>query len=430
MSLTDNAAFSPRTVAILIVVSMLAFAGAAFFIVFGDHLQTSGANSFSKSAIGHKAFVELLSRQDIPVIVSRSDSARKARGGSLLVVAEPLLSEIEKHGGMPKGTRTLVVLPKWRGLPDRERPGWIAHAVPLPKNTVEDILQIVLPGSAVARPTGSVSWNKVSFRALHAFRHGWSENDQLWDHLQSYEAPFLEDPQLIVSQRLIPIIASPDGILVGGVKQDDGWLFVISDPDLLSNHGIGQGDNAARLLDLLSLFKPTDTPVIVDETMHGFRASPNLWRKIFELPFIVPTILTMAAIIVLLLAATGRFGAPRPAGRAAERGETGLIENAVDLLYQAGHGTAVAQRYPAVVLREVAQRLHMPRGLREPERLEWIDRVSAARGIGTGYRALLAEIETVEPDRRAATDQTLQTARRLFQWKQEMLDGPGRGTND
>lgn len=429
MTPPDTAAFSSRTIALLIIVGVLAFAGAAYFMIFGSDGRTAAANSYSKSAIGHKAFLELLKRQDIPVIVSRSDSVNKTGDDSLLVIAEPLASEIADFGGIPKARRTLLVLPKWHGLPATDRPGWVEQVALISNDVVEKVLWTALPDGAVVRPSQAAAWNKVPLATLYVFQPGQLENDLLWSRMRSRAAPTINALQLIRSSRLTPIIASPNGILVGGFRSGNQWIFVLSDPDLLSNHGIGEGENAAILLGLLALFKPDSGHVVIDETMHGFHSDPNLWRKLFELPFIMPTILTMAAIIVLLWASASRFGAPLPAEGSSRKSEFGLIESAVDLLHQAGHGTEIAKRYPSVVLREVSQRLHAPRRLSEQARLTWIDRVGAARGVETTYSTLQAEVEAASSNRSTGGERTLRAVKRLHQWKQEMLDGPGRDTS-
>jgi hypothetical protein len=422
----DSASFSPRTTVLLIVAGVLAFAGAAYFSVLDGSARTSGTNSFSKSAIGHAAFLELLRHQDIPVVVSRNESGAKANEDSLLIVAEPLSYKITKSGGLPAADRTLLVLPKWRGAPDPKRPGWVGHVALQSEETVARVMSKLLPDATLTRPTGELAWKKTALAALHKVRPNRSDNDLLWARIRSRSTPTIDRPQFIVSETLTPIISSAEGVLVGGAKLDSGWLFVISDPDLLSNHGIGIADNAALMLDLLALFRPTDGAVIIDETVHGFRSNPNLWRKMFELPFLVATIVACAAILVLLGAATGRFGAPLPAERQRRESETGLIENAVDLLQEAGHGTAIVQRYPPVALRAVARRLHAPRRLNNSALVAWIDRVGTARGVKTSYRALRDEIENTASPQNANDIRVLRAVQRLYQWKQEMLDGPGR----
>ena len=429
MSQQETESFSPRNVAVLIAVGALAFAGAVYFSLYGDSGRPNGANSYSLSAIGHKAFVELLREQDISVIVSRNESASKARNGSLLIVAEPLPQHIESRGQLPRTDRTLVVLPKWHGLPNPENREWIGNVALQPDNVVERVLHEILPAATLNRPSRDVQWKYLSLSALHAFRPGQLDNDILWNRLRNYDVPDIAQPQLIASDRLTPIIASADGILIGGMQVGDGWLYVVSDPDLLSNHGLGRGDNAALIMDALKLFRPNDSPVVIDETMHGFKSIPNLWRTIFELPFVAATILVFAAIIVLLWSATSRFGAPLGSERGDGERESGLIENAVDLLHQTGRGGDIARRYPEVVLRQVAQRLHMPRRLADSDRIGWVDRIGAARGVATQYRMLKEEIEGSATGKGYGRSRVLKSVQRLYQWKQEMLDGSGNDSN-
>ena len=427
MNLRKNDSFSPQNVALLIAVGALAFAGAVYFSVFGDSSRPNGANSFSRSAIGHKAFVNLLRAQDISVIVSRNNSASKARNESLLILAEPLPRFMETRGQLPRAERTLVVLPKWHGRTHPENREWVRSVGLWPQGTVEQILHAVLPDAALARSTAAVEWKKTSLSALHIFRPGRLDNDLLWNRIRSRADPDIQKPQLILSDRLTPIVAGPDGILVGGMKAGDGWLYIVSDPDLLSNHGLGRSDNAALIMDALTLFRADDSPVVFDETTHGFKSNPNLWRTIFELPFVAATVLVFAAIAVLLWSATSRFGAPFEIKRGEGKGESGLIENAVDLLHQTGRGGDIARRYPEVVLRQVSQRLHVPRRLPDQERLAWIDRIGMARGVKARFGSLKEGIDASATGR--GHGRVLRNVQRLYQWKREMLDGSGNDSN-
>ena len=44
--------------------------------------------------------------------------------------------------------------------------------------------------------------------------------------------------------KLIPIVSSPEGILLGELGRADGRVLVLADPDILATHGLGKGDNA------------------------------------------------------------------------------------------------------------------------------------------------------------------------------------------
>jgi len=95
----------------------------------GGEVSSSAADSFSRSALGHRAFVELLRANGVPVLVSRYASADRAGLSALLLVAEPHLDATDpgrarRLAAMSRGVRTtLLVLPKWTGREDARRAG-------------------------------------------------------------------------------------------------------------------------------------------------------------------------------------------------------------------------------------------------------------------------------------------------------------------
>lgn len=429
MTLPDNSVFSARALTLLILAGVLTFAGAAYFMIFGNTGISTGANSYSRSAIGHMGFVELLRRQGFTVIVSKHESAAKARDGALLVLAEPLSRRVASGGGLPLADRTLLILPKWRSLADPEKLGWVKQVAPMSAETVEKTLQAVLPDATLVRPEKEIEWGKVSLRALHRLRPNRPDNDLLWNRMRARAAPAIAQPQLIEAPGLTPIVAGPAGILVGGAQIDGRWLFVISDPDLLSNHGLDDGENARHFIDAMSLFRSGDAPIVIDETIHGFSSDPNLWRKMFEPPYFVATLLAAAAIVILLWASIRRFGSPHALPEDSRVADTGLIEIGVNLLHQSGQGAEIARRYPAVIFRQVTQRLHTPRHLSESARIDWVDRVGDSRGVTTRYADLQRDAESPGLTGRARNEAVLRAAQRLYKWKQEMLDGSGHHTD-
>lgn len=426
MTLPDNSVFSARAITLLILAGVLTFAGAAYFMIFGNTGISTGANSYSRSAIGHMGFVELLRRQGFTVIVSKHESAAKARDGALLVLAEPLTRRAVADDGLPLAERTLLILPKWRGQTDRENLGWVGRVAQIPAESVQKTLQIVLPDATLVRPGRPVRWGEVSLRALYRLRPNRPDNDLLWNRMRSRAAPAIAQPQLIEAPGLTPIVAGPEGVLVGGMRVGGRWVFIISDPDLLSNHGLDDGENARHFIDAMSLFRAGDAPIVIDETIHGFSSDPNLWRKMFEPPYFVATLLAVAAIVILLWASAGRFGAPHALPEDSRVADTGLIEIGVNLLHQSGQGAEIARRYPAVILRQVTQRLHTPRHLSETARLDWVDRVGESRGVTERYADLLRDAESTGLTGRARREAVLRAVQRLYKWKQEMLDGSGQ----
>ncbi len=401
--MTQVQPYSARTVYWLLAVGVLSFAAAAYFMIYAQSdVGAAKANAFSYSAIGHRALVDTLRELDVPVLVSRADSAAKAGDSSLLVVAEPRRESWydETIGATQRAGTVLLVLPKWDGFKGRARSHWLWIAGMLPPDYIESILQQVVPGATVRR-TAPKRWHPRQFEV----------------------APTIDYPQLATSDLLQPVIWSEEGILLGKLRQGYQTIWVLSDPDILSNHGLGKGDNAVLAIRILDALRPPGGAVIFDETVHGYWQPPSLWRTLFQVPFIIPVILAFAAVLILAWSATARFGAPLPARPGLVPGKTALIDNTASLLRFGGHGGAIVRRYSDVTLRDVAHRLNAPRRLESDELVRWVDRVGEARGATVKFRDLQARADTLDGTVRGEAPRLARLARRLYEWKQEIIDG-------
>jgi len=395
--------YSARTVYWLIAVGVLSFAAAAYFMIYAESdVGAAKANAFSYSAIGHRGLVETLRELDVPVLVSRADSAAKAGDSALLVIAEPRRRSWydETIGAEQRAETVLLVLPKWDGFREPSHPYWLKVAGMLPPEYVESVLQRVVPDAAIERAAPS-SW--------HTGRFGVS--------------PTIEFPQFIKSDVLDPVISSDRGQLLGVIQRRGQTVWVLSDPDILSNHGLLKGENGVLAVRLLEALRPFDGAVILDETIHGYWQPPSLWRTLFQVPFVIPVILAAAAIVVVAWAATARFGSPLPARPALVPGKTALIDNTASLLRFGGHGSAIVKRYADVTLRDVAHRLNAPRRLQGPDLVSWIDRIGEARGATRQFRELQERADLLEGSPRGDAPRLARLARRLYQWKREVIDG-------
>ena len=89
---------------------------------------------------------------------------------------------------------------------------------------VEDVLEACdVEGDLVREPGPEGPWRTGSFRAR----------------------PALGAPQLVRSTELQPHIACEHGVLLGRAGGDRGRVWVLTDPDILANHAIANGQNAA-----------------------------------------------------------------------------------------------------------------------------------------------------------------------------------------
>jgi len=396
--------FRRRTVIALSIVAGLSFLSALFWSIFGPELtpdRSALSNTFSRSATGHHAFVQLLRELGIPVVVSRHDSGGKADRSALLVVAEPDLpgERAQQLRTMVRRVhRALVVLPKWEGRVDRMRSSWLEHVELKPGSDVEAVLEALHLDATVVRTEHAPRWTRSTLGP----------------------EPSLTLPQLVVCEDLRPLVATDEGILLGEAQTRLGRFYVLSDPDVLANHGLGRGDNAVFSVAMLNLGREDDAAVVFDETLHGFVREPSLYRALFEFPLVLPTLQAAAAVALLLWASMARFGAPRPVRPALEPGKEFLIGNTAELLRFGGHTTHVMARYFRNSVADVRARLHVAAALDDAEARELLDRNAEARDIP-------GNLETLE--RQVHSDQRpLVVARRIHRWREEMIHGRGERT--
>lgn len=402
--MSASSVFSPRLLAAWIGAAILTFAASLYFGGGGGEGRpdTIGPSAFSRSAIGYAGIAEILRRLDIPVTKSRYASPAKLGAGGVLVVAEPPLRSAAAVETLLKAPNVLLILPKWHGQASGRHKGWLADAELASPAEAALVLGLAVPESRVTRVAAAPGWSVDALR----------------------QTPSLDAPvQLVVSDRLRPIVGGADGMLLGELLDKQRRLWVLADPDVMENHGLGRDGNAAfsvALFEALLGGRSAGSGVVFDETVHGFVTAPaSPLRLLFKFPFVIATALGALAVLLLLWATLRRFGAPETPPPPLDAGKRGLIENAASLLDFAGHRQVVVRRYVQATLREAAQRLHAPRGLADAALLDWLARVGEARGVGQDCGAIVAAAE-----RSAAAPELTALARAIRQWKGEILDGP------
>src|SRR5258705_7441569 len=118
--MTTPPLFSPRVLTALAATIAVAFFGSLLLTGYGGEAETGdtvAANSYSRSAIGHAGFFEILRNTGIRVVRSQNDTLAKLGADGVLVLAEPVAS-LASDLHRPKltgATQILLVLPKCRG---------------------------------------------------------------------------------------------------------------------------------------------------------------------------------------------------------------------------------------------------------------------------------------------------------------------------
>lgn len=271
------------------------------------------ADGYSRSALGHVGMLRWLRANDHTVVQLRTD--RHLGECGLLLVAEPdeptRADETRIDRWQYDGAPLLLVLPKRRGEVSFDEPGWIesAELVPLerPRRVLTGFRQFLGDEPAVLRVDAVDRWSTPL----------------------RWPTPELVGPIQLLKQtpRLEPIVHCPDGVLFGSIAGH----FVLSDPDLLANHGLGRGRNAELLLQIVDECAQKGV-IVVDETLHGHLFQPSFWQALGEFPLVLVLLHLLLMALLIAWMAKGRFGPlhqdPPPIGA----GKAFLIDNVVTML--------------------------------------------------------------------------------------------------
>jgi hypothetical protein len=355
------------------------------------------ADPFSHSAIGHRAFVELVQDLGRPVVVSRHDSGRRAGQGAILGLLEPRLEAAGRAAHLREmlgqAQAKLLVLPKWTGEASDSEPGFLGRAGLVSADAVAQVL-------AVAGVEATLQRGQTATGC---------------DPLQ----PSLSDAQLLSagSPGLRPLIGCKEGILVGEVVAAGSHLVVVSDPDVLANHGLHRGDNAAIALAALEAAAP-GRPLLVDVTLHGLGRAPSAYRDLFRYPLLLALVHAAVAAIVLVASGLPRFGRPLPGDPGLAPGKAVLIRNTAHLLAGSGHTAWLLERYLDGCLRDAVRALRGPAQASTAELVEFLRRAAP----GSGVELLPGQVQRAGEQ----VGGVLAVAARIHRFREEILDGPRR----
>ncbi|WP_426263079.1 hypothetical protein [Sphingomonas sp. PWP1-2] len=326
-------AFSVRTVAILLAVGIFAFIAMLVLGAYAPDLRSGRdgrAHALSNAAVGYSGIVRLAEATGRNPQVVRNP--RQLAGEDLVVLtpetgATDMTKALAARGAKP----TLVILPKWRTSVDPTHSGW-ARFVDF--RDVDDVERVLAPQyklkvtryASGGRPLRALSWMPRSI---------------------AFAAP--RPVQTITGLDVRPILTDADGHIVLG-QIGGGPLYVLADPDLLSNIGMRDAARARAALELLDWLNATGAKTITfDVTLNGFGASPSPLKLLFDPPFLAMTLTLAAAVLLAGVQATARFGPARRRARAIAFGKTALIDNAAALVRKAGRQGRLGPRYVDLV---------------------------------------------------------------------------------
>jgi hypothetical protein len=207
------------------------------------------------------------------------------------------------------------------------------------------------------------------------------------------------------------------------MQTGSGELWILSDPDLLSNAGIDEADNGVVAVSIIDALLPKGGTVVIDETLHGYEQRPNLLRALLRPPFVTILIALIVTMLVLVWAGVTRFGAPQPETDGLAAGKLTLVKSAAKLLRFGTSANNLLLSYRRLVLTDVLNELHGPSGLDETAQVAWVDRAAEHRGLEIRLRPLLDRMSELAEAGRIDATRALRFALDLYRWKQEILHG-------
>ncbi|MDR1041371.1 MAG: hypothetical protein LBR80_14670 [Deltaproteobacteria bacterium] len=386
--------------------------------------------SYSSSALGHEALYEVLSEHR-PFVERRLSNAPFPSGPFSAVIIADTAEFLSDSGiGQLDGFegRALAVLPKWTPRSDRFREDWVRdvtldesghYFLALLIHLDEDGYQLEGgPKLTTVESAPDFNYNEIGI-----------------------VPDFGDRPvQLITGPGIRPVVSSRDGVLVGElIRPGPPRIWIVSDPDLTSNHGIVKGQNlrfALKLIDLWTSDLPRTSEVTFDESHMRLKGEGRgggiPWRllRLALSPETGPVLLAFLAALLLFL-----FGMKRtwPDERTPELsfGKAGLIANTALILERWPMRPELFRRYMDSVVNSAARSLKAPPAARgdRVRLVRWLDARTPSQGPW-GLIKLMSEAERELALPAASASRLLYYAGRLHLWKEEAEIGSGTGGKD
>ena len=399
----ERVLFPARAILILILVGVVAFAGFGLLATYAPELRgrsSGGAHALSVSAVGYSGAQIMLNSLGAPSRVSRgSPTARGLRAAGLVLTPGPQTTAADL-GRFPAALRTLIILPKWRTVPDPTRPGFVRKAGFLPTaGWPAQLLAGYGPGTQVAVETG---WRRP---VLHGADGKFAPDTILplgrLDGLQTISGPGWR-----------AALADEQGRAVLAESVNHPGVYVLAEPDLLNNQGLGDVDTARAGMAILQMLSGEDG-LVFDVTLNGFGQGRSLARLMLEPPWLAATLCVLAAVLLTGWQALARFAAPIAEGRAVALGAAALVDNSAGLIRMGGKEAALAPAYAASTFSQVARAGGAP-VVAGAQETDWLARAAERRGLADP-RELAAAAAAVR-----TRDELMALAGHLYQWRLEM----------
>jgi hypothetical protein len=352
--------FRLRTIVILVCVGVAAFAAMLITTAYAPGTTPRGdgsAHALSNSAVGYSGIIRLAQAAGYDTVVIRDDNLLEGRGLTVLTpqtADTPMGEVISRRARLP----TLVVLPKWRTLPDKGHTGWVNYLGLLPADEPQGVLAPANKLTILRNRSGGAPLVTAGFLA---------------DSGIEIAAP--RPLQTISGADLKPLLTDATGRIVLA-QIGDAPFYVLADGDLLANMGLRDEKNAAAALDLLDQLNVANEPLSFDVTLVGLGRQPNPLRLAFDPPFLAMTLTLVAATLLAGWQAFVRFGPAVRRERAIAFGKAALVDNSAMLIRKARRQARLGGRYVEVIRDRAVTAFGVPSRLRGEAVDAYLDKLS------------------------------------------------------
>ena len=433
---TPRNPFQVGVVALMLALGILSFIGLLVLGAYAPDLRSGrngGGHALSNSATGYAGIVQLARATGRNPRIVRSEHEFD-QDDLLIVTPETGFVDISPVVSHREAKPTLIVLPKWETREDPAHRGWVnwvgldplsvpigvlapgtnftmaqyrSHGAPLVNERLPDNVRFRAP-QPLQVITG-LQKPKDEGKAQARTRASAPGNDMGDVEDEKERAPEDLRPD---QRKLTPLITDGHGGIVLA-QLGDGPLFVLADPDLISNRGmrdVHQAASALAMLDWLNTNPPKS--MAFDVSLNGFGHSKSPLKLLFEPPFLAMTLCVAAALLLAGWQAFGRFGPTRPGERAIAFGKAALVDNSAALVRKAGRERAMGSRYANLVRERAVAIFGIPARLRDGALDAYLDQLKTGRR----FTDLAAQAEVAD-DR----DSLLAAAQALHSWQKEKM---------
>lgn len=369
--------------------------------------DAGGGHALSRSPVGYAGVVRLLEASGVSVRIAREAPATDDALG-LIVLTPGITTSDADLTPLMRGRRALVVPPKWLTIPDPAQP---RHMLRTGETLESEFLATATAALGASKASATVTVRMAPVLS--------AVDDQPVALAPAAIAP-IDRLRTLSGTGLQPVIVDARGQALV-VRAADKEVYLLTDPDLLDNHGIADLRTAREAVALLTVLSQGQ-PVVWDVTLNGLGAKPppkSPLKALFLPPFLPATLCLFAAAGLTGFAARGRFGALAQAGRAYGFGKRALADSAASMFALAGREPALAPRYADLAREAAAAAASLPPHASREEGDAALDRIGATRGVG-GWSDTAAAAQGVTTVRGLLT-----AARRAYDWRRGMTGGRG-----